>query len=145
MVVGMNDCPTVGVDGFLVRNAEEIDIGAVDEVALSVGASDPHGCRRAVGDPAEPHLAFAQRLLHAFALVDILYQRVIAGYLSRLVHVRNIIDMDMAPAAALMGNGPFRAEPFAGEHEISVALDGVLTFLAHPLPEILAGGFSGPP
>src|SRR3546814_10455221 len=74
MVVGMNDCPPVEVDGFLVRNAEEIDIGAVDEVALSVGASDPHGCRRAVGDPAEPHLAFAQRLLHAFALVDILYR-----------------------------------------------------------------------
>src|SRR3546814_19617598 len=108
MVVGMNDCPTVGVDGFLVRNAEEIDIGAVDEVALSVGASHPHGCRRAVGDPAEPHLAFAQRLLHAFALVDILSQRVIAGYLSRLVPFRTIINMDMALAAALLGRSEAR-------------------------------------
>src|SRR3546814_18098786 len=77
MVVGMNDCPPVEVDGFLVRNAEEIDIGAVTEVALSVGASDPQGCRPAVGDRAEPHPASEKRLLPAFALVATTSQRVL--------------------------------------------------------------------
>src|SRR3546814_19764616 len=51
--------------------------------------------------------------------------------------------MDMALAAALMGNGHFRAEPFAGEHAIYVALDGGIAFLAHHLAEMLAGELSG--
>src|SRR3546814_10051874 len=51
--------------------------------------------------------------------------------------------MDMVLAAALMGNGHFRAEPFAGEHAIYVALDGGIAFLAHHLAEMLAGELSG--
>ena len=50
-------------DGFLERQAEEVDIGLVGKGARAVELGDPHRHRRAVGDQAEALLAFAQLLL----------------------------------------------------------------------------------
>ena len=47
-------------DGFLERQPEEIEIGLVGEGTRAVELGDPDRDRRAVGDQAETHLAFAQ-------------------------------------------------------------------------------------
>ena len=51
------------IDRLLVGDAQEVDIGAVDEAALAVELGHPHRHRRRIGDQPEPLLALAQPLL----------------------------------------------------------------------------------
>ncbi|MEY9286363.1 hypothetical protein ABIA03_007555 [Bradyrhizobium yuanmingense] len=58
----MQHLAPVEVDGLIVGQADEIDIGLVGEGPLAVELGDPDRHRRAVGDQPEALLAFAQRL-----------------------------------------------------------------------------------
>ena len=56
----MDDVAPVEIDRFLIGDAEELDIGAVDEAALAIELRHPDRHRRRIGDQAEPLLTLAQ-------------------------------------------------------------------------------------
>ena len=63
VILGMDLGSPVEIDRILIGNAEELDIGAVDEAAVAIELGHPHQGRRAIGDQAEPLLALAHPLL----------------------------------------------------------------------------------
>ena len=70
-IVGVKGLPPVECERFVIRAAEETEIGLVDEFAPAVGAGHPHRHGRAVGDGAETRFALGDRALGQFALRDV--------------------------------------------------------------------------
>jgi hypothetical protein len=62
-VLLVDDRPPVIIDGLFVGDAEEVDIGAVDEAAPAVELGHPDRHRRRIRDQPEPFLALAQPFL----------------------------------------------------------------------------------
>ena len=66
----MDDVAPVVVDRLLVGDADEVDIGAVDEAALAVELGHPDRHRRRIGDQPETLLALAQPVFGRRVLAD---------------------------------------------------------------------------
>ena len=58
-------------EGLFIGQSEKIEIGLIDEFPLAVGAGHPDQHRRAVGDGAEPRLAFGDLSLGELSIRDV--------------------------------------------------------------------------
>ena len=124
-VLGVQALTPVEVQGRLVGDAEEVDIGLVDEFAPPVGHGDPQQHRGAVGQGAETGVAFPHlfKCMAPFGDVDIdAYgaDRLAGAVLQHLAAREHPADLAVGPQDAIFGGGEL-ARP-----------DGRHVALAHP-------------
>ena len=102
----------------VVRQAEKIHIGAVDEGAGPIGRRHPHRHRRTIGDAAKPFLALPRRFEGAPLIGDILDQGVEAAHLA-VLDVRNVVD-DRLPRAIAAQKSRFIGDSLAAQRALDI-------------------------
>ncbi len=97
------------------RPAGEIGISLVDEIAHAIEPGHPHHRRRRIGDPPEPRLALAQRLLGDHLLGHVLHDDDDPAHLPGRVGPRNIVTLHRGCAALGMVELGGEEGPLPGE------------------------------
>ena len=80
-------------EGLGIGKSHEIEIGLIDEFSLAVGAGHPDQHRRAVGDGAEPLLAFGDLPLGKLSIRDVGDDDIDAENAARRIAMRNMNDL----------------------------------------------------